>query len=120
VNSPELRPLYDEAKKRIAKLDKFGITHVLRGKNKDADRLANEAMDKGTGLGAAGRPGVRVDSIAASASSARQKPVIGASKQVEADLLREVTGFVKNGVVHLVEGELPEGTFVRILPGRQK
>ncbi len=30
VNSPELRPLYDEAKKRIARLAKFEITHVLR------------------------------------------------------------------------------------------
>ena len=34
-------------------------------------------------------------------------------------LPQEVTGFVKNGVVHLVEGELPEGTFVRILPARR-
>ncbi len=120
VNSPELRPLYDEAKKRAGQLKKFEITHVLRGKNKDADRLANEAMDKGTGRGPAGRPGARVDTIVASASSARPKPSIGASKQVEADLPREVTGFVRNGVVHLVEGELPEGTFVRILPARQR
>src|SRR5271155_2135679 len=46
VNSPELRPLYDEAKRRIGRLDGFRIEHVLRGKNKEADQLANEAMDR--------------------------------------------------------------------------
>ncbi len=49
VNSPDLRPLYEEAKRRIARLDAFRIEHVLRGKNKQADKLANLAMDKGTG-----------------------------------------------------------------------
>jgi ribonuclease HI len=47
VKSPDLRPLYDEAKRRIAGLESFHIEHVLRNKNKQADRLANEAMDKG-------------------------------------------------------------------------
>ena len=47
VKSPDLKPLYDEAKRRIAKLEKFEISHALRHKNKDADRLANEAMDRG-------------------------------------------------------------------------
>lgn len=49
VKSPDLRPLYDEAKRRIASLDSFRIEHVLRNKNKQADRLANEAMDRGMG-----------------------------------------------------------------------
>ena len=47
VNSPDLKPLWQEAKARIAKLDSFEITHALRHKNKAADRLANEAMDRG-------------------------------------------------------------------------
>ena len=47
VKSPGLRPLYDAAKKKIAQLEKFEIVHALRHKNKDADRLANEAMDRG-------------------------------------------------------------------------
>ena len=47
VKSPDLRPLYEEAKRRIAGLDSFRIEHVLRNKNKHADRLANLAMDKG-------------------------------------------------------------------------
>ena len=49
VNSPDLRPLYEEAKRRESRLDGFRIEHVLRGKNKNADRLANLAMDKGMG-----------------------------------------------------------------------
>ncbi len=49
VNSPDLRPLWEQARGRIAQLDRFEITHALRHKNKDADRLANQAMDRGTG-----------------------------------------------------------------------
>src|ERR1700761_2130824 len=47
VNSPDLKPLWQEAKRRISRLDGFEISHALRHKNKDADRLANEAMDRG-------------------------------------------------------------------------
>ena len=47
VKSPGLRPLYEQAKKKIAQLEGFEIVHALRHKNKDADRLANEAMDRG-------------------------------------------------------------------------
>ncbi|HUY81023.1 MAG TPA: ribonuclease HI family protein [Acidobacteriaceae bacterium] len=47
VKSPDLRPLYEEAKRRIAGLESFQIEHVLRNKNKQADHLANLAMDKG-------------------------------------------------------------------------
>lgn len=47
VKSPDLRPLYEEAKRRIGGLDFFQIQHVLRNKNREADRLANEAMDRG-------------------------------------------------------------------------
>jgi len=47
VKSPGLRPLYEQAKKKIAQLEGFEIVHALRHKNKDADRLANQAMDRG-------------------------------------------------------------------------
>jgi probable phosphoglycerate mutase len=51
VKSPILRPLFDQAKKKIAQLEGFEINHALRHKNKDADRLANQAMDRGTKRG---------------------------------------------------------------------
>ena len=47
VKSPDLRPLYDEAKVLVKSLKEFRIEHTLRGGNKEADRLANEAMDEG-------------------------------------------------------------------------
>jgi ribonuclease HI len=49
VSSPDLKPLYEKARSLVRQLDKFAIEHVLRGKNQHADRLANEAMDRGMG-----------------------------------------------------------------------
>ncbi|HEX4038143.1 MAG TPA: ribonuclease HI family protein [Acidobacteriaceae bacterium] len=103
VASPDLRPLYEEAKRRIARLDGFRIEHVLRGKNREADRLANLAMDKGTGRPAAGRPG----GAGSAAAAPRPQPPPSAK------------GYVKGGVVHLIEGELPDGAFVRVTLERQ-
>jgi len=45
VKSPDLKELYDRAMILIRKLAPFSIQHVLREKNRDADRLANWAMD---------------------------------------------------------------------------
>lgn len=47
VRHPELRKLHDEAQQFVRKLDHFEIRHALREHNRDADRLANEAMDRG-------------------------------------------------------------------------
>jgi probable phosphoglycerate mutase len=49
VKSPGLIPLWQQARRLAAQLDKFEMRHTLRGGNKTADRLANEAMDKGMG-----------------------------------------------------------------------
>jgi len=110
VKSPELRPLYDEAKRRIAKLDKFEIQHVLRNKNKRADALANEAMDSGTGKSVRAVP-TPTDAVAKIPISGRPAPKAPAPAAVSGRVLR---GFVKNGVVHLLEGELPENAFVQV------
>jgi len=103
VNSPDLRPLWEEAKRRVARLEGFRIEHVLRGKNQKADKLANRAMDQGTG-----RPGGSSgDSPRGQESARRQEPP------------KTAKGYVKGGVVHLIEGELPEGAFVRVVVDRQ-
>jgi probable phosphoglycerate mutase len=49
VASPILRPLFEEARRLSRGIPNFEIRHTLRGGNKHADRLANEAMDKGMG-----------------------------------------------------------------------
>ena len=51
VASPLLRPLWQDAKRLAARLDGIEMRHTLRGGNQEADRLANEAMDKGMGRG---------------------------------------------------------------------
>jgi ribonuclease HI len=117
VNSPELRPLYEEAKRRIGGLEQFRIEHVLRGKNKEADRLANVAMDRGTGRPteqpSAKVPGRALDFRAAvKAASGSTAP----ATKSPAALSKTLRGLVKGGVVHLLEGDLPEGVFVRVTP----
>jgi len=47
VKNSVLKDLHARAKELIAKLEWFSIEHVLRGKNSEADQLANDAMDKG-------------------------------------------------------------------------
>jgi probable phosphoglycerate mutase len=47
VRSPELKQLYEQARLLIGKLHDFHIEHVRREKNKQADKLANQAMDEG-------------------------------------------------------------------------
>jgi probable phosphoglycerate mutase len=108
VNSADLRPLWEEAKRRVARLDGFRIEHVLRGKNQRADRLANLAMDRGMGRTGTGRPG-----------EASGDSLQGQKSQTKADPPRSAKGYVKGGVVHLIEGELPEGAFVRVVVDRQ-
>jgi ribonuclease HI len=49
VKHPTLQDLHGRAKQLIAQLDWFSIGHALRDQNREADRLANEAMDKGMG-----------------------------------------------------------------------
>jgi ribonuclease HI len=50
VKAPGLKPLWEEAQKRAARLEDFEMRHTLRGGNKEADKLANEAMDRGAGV----------------------------------------------------------------------
>jgi ribonuclease HI len=112
VNSPGLLPLWQEARRLSARLDRFEMRHTLRGGNQEADRLANEAMDKGMGKPAGGAGGVdsRPGGTPAPSGAARpvQPPAAKPARQV-------LEGYVKGGVVHLLEGELPDGVFVKII-----
>ncbi len=48
VRNPGLLPLYERARQMIRQFDWFTVEHVRREQNRDADRLANLAMDQGT------------------------------------------------------------------------
>ena len=49
VKNATLQDLHGRAKELIVQLEWFSIGHALREHNQEADRLANEAMDKGMG-----------------------------------------------------------------------
>jgi ribonuclease HI len=51
VKSPEILPLYGEARERIGRFRKCHFRHIPRGENVEADRLAQQAI----ALGAKGR-----------------------------------------------------------------
>ena len=113
VNSPDLRPLWEEARQRVQKLDFFEIQHTLRGGNKLADQLANEAMDRGMGRGPSEtQPRGISRGQARDETRAASRAPEGRAEAAQAK--SEAIGFVKNGVVHFVEGSLPDGIFVRI------
>ena len=47
VKNPGLLPLYDDARALMRRIGKVTFEHVRREFNREADRLANEAMDEG-------------------------------------------------------------------------
>jgi ribonuclease HI len=100
VKNPTLQDLHARAKELIRRLDWFSIGHALREHNQDADRLANEAMDRGMGRSArvaAGDP----------STSLRAGPP-------ERPLSQEFEGIVRQGKVELENGSLPDGTRVQV------
>ena len=116
VNSPDLRPLWEEARRRIAKLERFEISHALRHKNKAADQLANDAMDRGTGRS-------RVPNDPAPPGKSPSKPAVSSASSTNSSrtptanpppsMLR---GFTRGGAIHLLGGAvLPDGVFVKII-----
>lgn len=88
VKSPALLDLYQRSRQMISQFEWFSIQHTLREGNQEADRLANMAMDKGTG---------------------RTKP-----SPAPIASIREFEGVVRNGVIVLDGAELPDGTRVQI------
>lgn len=91
VKNATLQDLHARAKELIARLDWFSIGHALREHNQEADRLANEAMDRGMGR-----------------SAVPAKPLAPALPP------EELEGVVRGGKIELTGGSLPEGTRVQV------
>jgi len=89
VKNPILQDLHARAKELIGQLDWFSIGHALREHNQEADRLANEAMDRGMGR------------------SRSAHPIAHAPPQ-------EFEGVVRAGKIELTSGALPDGTRVQV------
>ena len=97
VRNETLQQMAHEARELIGKLDSFEIRHVRREQNREADGLANQAMDNGS------RPKTQAEPAAAAS----------------ADPAREVSGLVVNGKVEFLDGSLPEGTMVKVRPAKR-
>jgi probable phosphoglycerate mutase len=126
VASPVLRPLFEEARKLSRRIGSFEIRHTLRGGNKDADRLANEAMDKGMKKMTPPRVGKPEDfapkrHVGPPLGGPKPLPItrpaldLPAPPQPGKPPRQILEGYVKNGVVHLLGGELPDGIFVKVI-----
>ena len=97
VKNLTLQELHARAKELIAQLEWFSIDHALREHNREADELANQAMDKGTG---------RTDSPARVAAGDSPAKISASSHEFE--------GIVERGAIRLMNGRLPEGTRVQV------
>jgi ribonuclease HI len=116
VNSPDLRPLWQEARNRIAKLEAFEISHALRHKNKDADRLANEAMDRGMKRTPTLPSGKNPSSTEVHAKANPYPTRAEAPPNPYDKANAMLRGFTKDGAIHLLGGAtLPDGVFVKII-----
>ena len=91
VKNSTLQDLHARAKQLISHLDWFSIDHALREHNQEADRLANEAMDRGMG---------RI--VVKSAPLAQVVPP------------QEFEGVVRGGRIEFTGGSLPDGTRVQV------
>jgi ribonuclease HI len=96
VKSPELRPLFERARKMAQTFASFKIDHVYREQNAEADALANEALDE------------------TSSAPARMKPDAPGAKPRPARS-RKIRAHVRNGVLVPVDAlDLPEGSEIEL------
>jgi ribonuclease HI len=92
VREPMLRELHSRAKGLVSQLEWFDIEHVLRGRNREADELANVAMDKGSG----------------------RTPFRAPQAPPGQPSTRYFKGVVRGGKIELLDGTLPEGASVQV------
>jgi ribonuclease HI len=115
VKSPELRPLYERARKLAHGLTYFAIEHVPREQNREADELANVALDRSGSRGGGGSAaseakfGAKADAGRAKLEAGRG----GSSSPAGGD--GPVRARYSSGALHPLEGlDLAEGEIVEI------
>jgi ribonuclease HI len=103
VRSPELQPLFERARKMSQALESFRIDHVYREQNREADALANEAMDEVEGGGAKSAKAAAVP-----AAKSETRSAVGEVRKIRARF--------RSGVLYLLEDvDLPDGVEVDVL-----
>jgi ribonuclease HI len=105
VKSAELRPLYERARKMAQSLESFRIDHVYREQNREADALANEALDETSGGPA--NP--------AAPSKPEPRPAKPDPRPAKPEP-RRIRARFRGGVLYLLEDvDLPDGLEVEVL-----
>src|SRR2546428_5218380 len=100
VKSPELRPLYERARKLAHGFAYFAIEHVPREQNREADELANVALDRtGSRSGGNAEPDAR--------SGARPDAKGSASADLETGAKRGEKDSARSGATQMPGGERP-------------
>jgi ribonuclease HI len=105
VRSPELQPLFERARKMSQALESFRIDHVYREQNREADALANEAMDE-----------VEGGSAKSAKAAAAAVPAPKSETRAPVGEVRKIRARFRSGVLYLLEDvDLPDGVEVDVL-----
>ena len=106
VKSPDLQPLYERARKLAHGLTYFAIEHVPREQNREADELANIALDRTGSSGNASPGSAEIEAANVAKRSARD------SSRAEA---RTIRARYSGGALHPLEAiDLGEDEIVEI------
>ncbi|HKV62767.1 MAG TPA: ribonuclease HI family protein [Candidatus Acidoferrum sp.] len=111
VKSEDLRPLFERALKMSKGFESFRIEHVYREQNREADALANEAMDEADGKtsGAAAAKKTAAPAVKSELAGSKAEP---SSSKPEP---RKIQARFRGGVLYLLEDvELPDGMVVDV------
>lgn len=96
VKSADLQPLFERAKKMSQAFESFRIDHVFREQNREADALANEALDETEGK------------VSRPSSAAKPAPAANSGP-------RRIKARFRGGVLYLLEDvDLPDGMVVDV------
>jgi probable phosphoglycerate mutase len=110
VKSPDLRPLYERALKLSRALEFFAVEHVPREANRDADRLANEALNRTDGRTASPPP----SKSAATKPSASHSLTTSAPANTKLRSICVRAHYIKGVLVPMEPLELPEGAEITL------
>jgi len=111
VKSEDLRPLFERAQKMSKAFDSFRIEHVYREQNREADALANEALDETENKTPGGAAAKKTAAPVAKSEPASSKPEPPSSKPEP----RKIQARFRGGVLYLLEDvELPDGMVVDV------
>jgi probable phosphoglycerate mutase len=124
VKSPELKPLHERASKLARQVAYFAIEHVRRELNRDADALANVALDSGNVSNAAATPTPGTPTRSANRSMPPQAsapaPALAAERPASSTPPRSFSRvsvrarFVRGVLVPVEPLDIPEGTHVEV------